>query len=190
MCIGCGGEIERDCDRTNLRSASSIHVVPLWKEIVGGTLQEEADLDKILNESEYTGRMHRKCFALFEKAIRVRSEFEEKIKKRISVIVLVANRGSSTSTIRDKRPVGSDMAIPIPKKKQARFTLTTPVNTVLSSSPDVSVTISIDSEYRNSSAFCILSGSSGLQKSTYIQFDTKSKAFGQGCSKREQVCNC
>ena len=37
-----------DCDRKNLGSASSIHVVPLWKEIVGGILKEEADLNYLI----------------------------------------------------------------------------------------------------------------------------------------------
>ena len=76
ICVGCGEEIRGE-ERQNLGSVASMHVVPLWKEIVNEVLEEETNLDQLLRGSEYTGRMHRKCFTLFERVFRLRSELKE-----------------------------------------------------------------------------------------------------------------
>lgn len=136
ICVGCGEEIKGE-ERRNLQSGSSMHVVPLWKEIVNEVLEEEANLDQLLCGSEYTGRMHRKCFTLFERVSRLRSELKEKVKKGIIAIVPpnVRISASLTPTAGEKRPASTDIQM-LPKQKQARPPLYAPVP---EKSPNVSV---------------------------------------------------
>ena len=50
LCLACGEVTSRPSDRRNLSSASSQHVVPLWKEIAAEECQRQnmtADLDSV-----------------------------------------------------------------------------------------------------------------------------------------------
>ena len=146
-CLGCGSDItNRPTDRRSLQSASSEHVVPVWKaflEIVLDGEESHADLDADTlisggGDPSKFGRMCRKCFNAYDKFQNLQTMLHCNLKKVIEVISPAAGG--------KKRP-RLDIATPSQKPKLQPLLTSTSVrlqNVASSSqaattSPDVAV---------------------------------------------------